>query len=240
MRTIAVFPRHAAGLTLSPTAGWRNLAEHLQSRAALAWFVGGSAACFVLLLIKARQLAAANLMYATAGGHLLAGLGLAVQLAGTVLYLFAGAWLVLTLLKGALPRLTYGQALGLVSYAAFPLLVAWICRTVVAWQRPVVEVAFVGGFHPFIEALWAALSVRADLAAWLPVSSPLLTAVALSASLFWVWHAVTLWAGLEVALGAPRRWALVVLVTLFGLVLAAHLVELSVAAHWRELVSWTD
>jgi hypothetical protein len=239
MTVLGVFPRQAANLVLHPRSAWQQ-APVLTLRSALTWQLAGGVACLTLLVLRAAALAATHPAYRGAGGGILVGAAVAAQMLGYFLYLPLGAWVAAVVLRAAYPDLRFSSVFELFSYSTVPLLIGWVARTVVAWARPAPAVATAGSFHDYVANLWTALELRADplvlLGSWW--SAPGVVAGALG--LFWIWHAVVLWFGLETGLGVKRRWALAVVATLFGVLLVASLAAASVGAHWHELVVWKE
>lgn len=238
MSALGAFPRQAANVVLHPRTVWEQ-APVLTPRSALTWQIAGGFACLVLLILRLTALASTHPSYRGAGGAALVGVGLTAELLGYLLYLPFGAWVATLVLRVAYPDLRFASVFQLFSYSTVPLLFGWIARALIAWLRPASGVATAGSFHEYAAALWKALELRTDpfvlLGAWWSGS-----AIAATLGLFWIWHAVVLVSGLESRLEVRRRWAVVVLATLFGVVLVANLAEASIGAHWHQLVVWSD
>lgn len=239
MTGFGIFPRQVTSLVLHPRSAWQG-APALTLRTALTWQVVGGVACLALVMLRLAGLAATHPAYRGAGGGLLVGAAVVAELLGYFLYLPLAAWGATIVLRAAHPELRFASVFALLSYSTVPLLVGWIARAAVVWMRPAPGVAAAGGFHDYVAALWTALELRSDPSVLLAASGSVLSVSAGALGLFWIWHAVVLWSGLENRLAVERPWALAVLATLLGIVLAAHLAEASVGARWHELVVWTD
>ena len=238
MSTLGVFPRQAANVVLHPRSVWQH-APILALRSALTWQIAGGIGCLVLLILRLTALANTHPSYRGSGAAALVGVAVTSELLGYLLYLPLGAWVATVVLRVAYPDLRFSTVFQLFSYSTVPLLVGWIARTLIAWLGPAPAVAAAASFHEYAAALWKALELRTDpfvlLGGWW--SAP---AISATLGLFWIWHAVVLGSGLERRLHVRRRWALAVLATLFGIVLVANLAEVSVGAHWHELVVWSE
>lgn len=240
MRQTASFARQAAGLTFQPRAAWPSALDTLRTRPALLWQAAGALACVVLLSLRASGLANTNPAFAGSGGGILVTVALALEAIAYLLYIPLGAWVVTTVLRPAHPDLGWRRVLRVFSYSTLPLLAGWVLRGAVAWVRPAGGVAAAGDFHRYLELLWSAVTLRADVGLLLGSGTPLLASASQALGLFWVWHAVVLWGGLDELTEGSRRWVVAALATLFGLVLVAQLLEGVAALQWPGLVTWSE
>lgn len=240
MTTIAAFPRTAIQLTMSPWGAWSALRDRLQTQGALVWQLVGASICLLALMLRVSALVGSNREFEEAGITAIVGLAMSAELIAFAVYLIGAGWLLHLMSPVDRPRLTASEALSLVACTGFPLLLAWVFRVAVAWLRPSDGLALVSDFHSFVEAVWAATTLRADLGVIISPGSAAITGVAATLGLFWLWHWLTLWGALRVHLGWSTRWAAILLCMLFALVLLANVTQASIASSWTEMIAWSD
>lgn len=239
MEKVLAYPRRALSVAVSPQEAW-NAVDAVGLRGALLWQVAIGGACAAVLMARASQLVGLNRMFARSELATLIGIVIGGQMVAYLVYLLLAAAITRAIARLAHQRVGYGEALRLVAYSSFPLLIGWAARAVASWVGTPDGIATIRAMRPFVETVWGQLTFQADVTVLATGAPALVSALLATLSLFLIWHGVTLWGGLRRHLGCSRASAVVILIALFALVLVAQMASGFVGAHWHQAVVWTD
>jgi hypothetical protein len=240
MTYILSFPRSIAKLSINPVGAWESLGRPLQLSGALFWQLAGGIVCLLLLILRVNDMVSSNHLFSGAGLNIIIALTMTVQLLCYFLYILVGAGIIRTISALDSAQTSYRQTLALFGHTTFPLLIAWICRVIVAWLRDPGGLPLHEDPHTFVAAVWSSTSIQADLGALYPGAAPFAAVILATVGLFWIWHWVTLWGALRNSVKLPLKTACLIVATMVVLVMASNIVEVGFAGNWRELLVWNN